>query len=92
MCDIFLTLLLHGKVSLSHKHRKSNGYIVFIKVCIPKFVKDALKPPEKKGIHVIFFLFLHKYFVGTQKCLLLMSISHNGCFHREIRKMLVLFG
>ena len=43
MCDNFLTLLLHGKVSLSHKHRKSNGYIAFIKSCISKFVKAALK-------------------------------------------------
>ena len=61
MCDIFLTLLLHGKVYLSHKHRKSNGYIAFIKICIPKFVKAALKPPDKKGYpHNIFLISVQK--------------------------------
>ena len=38
---------------------------------------------------MIFFLFLHKYLMGTQKCLLLMSISLNGCFHGEIKKISV---
>ena len=57
MCDIFLTLLLHGQVSLSHKHRKSNRCIAFIKICIPKFVKDSFKLPDKKGYpHNIFLI------------------------------------
>ena len=29
---------------------------LFIKICIPKFVNDSLKPPDKRGIHIIFFL------------------------------------
>ena len=50
MCDIFLILLFHGKVSFSHKHRNfCITYVAFMfKICIPK-VKDWLKPPDKKG-------------------------------------------
>ena len=70
--------------SVSHVH------VAVIKI-IPKFVKDALKPP-KRGIHIIFFLFLHKNLMGIQKHLLQMNISHNGCFQGEIRKISVLFG
>ena len=57
MCDIFLTFLLHGKVSLSHKHRKSNRYVAFIKIFIPKCVNNTLKPTDKKRYpHNIFLI------------------------------------
>ena len=57
MNNIFLTLLFYGKVSLSHKHRKCITYGAFIKICIPKFVKDVLKPLDKKGYpHNIFLI------------------------------------
>ena len=47
-----------------------------IKICIPK----VKKPPDKKG-------YSHNIYGYTKKHLLQMSISHNECFHREIRKI-----
>ena len=49
MCDIFLTLLFMVKFPCHISIKKYMAYVAFIKICIPKFVKDALKPPNKMG-------------------------------------------
>ena len=64
----------------------------------PVWIEFHMAPPwngiatDKRGSHIIFFLFLHENICYGYSLEVLLMSTHNMCFRGEIRKISAFFG